>query len=115
MSGRSWKRYLLLVVFSFGVSLGFSAPAIALSLDEAKTSGLVGEKVDGYLGIVGAPSSEVRALVDSINQQRRAEYQAIAARNGTDLRTVEALAAKKAIERTPPGYFVESSGGWTRK
>jgi uncharacterized protein len=40
----------------------------------ARTSGQVGEKTDGYLGIVGASTPALRAMVDDLNIKRRAVY-----------------------------------------
>jgi uncharacterized protein YdbL (DUF1318 family) len=92
-----------------------SAPAFALDLGQAKSQGLVGETASGYLGVVSG-GGDVQQLVNSVNAQRRAEYQSIAQRNGTSLQAVEALAGKKAIERTPPGQYVQlPSGQWVRK
>ena len=90
-------------------------PAFALSLDEAKSKGLVGEKANGYLGVVVPGSQEAQSLTNEVNQKRRQAYQDIAARNRTQLETVEALAGEKAIQNTKPGHFVESPAGWTRK
>ena len=90
-------------------------PAFALSLDEAKSKGLVGEKANGYLGVVVPGSQEAQSLTNEVNQKRRQAYQDIAARNRTQLETVEALAGEKAIQNTKPGHFVEGAGGWTRK
>jgi uncharacterized protein YdbL (DUF1318 family) len=90
--------------------------AYALSLDEAKSNGMVGEKGDGYLGAVAAaPSAEVEALVGDINGKRRAKYLEIAKQNGTEPRSVESIAGKKAIENTPAGQFVMGAGGWAKK
>lgn len=91
--------------------------ALALSIEEAKEKGLVGEQPNGYLGTVsGSSEKEVSALVESVNIQRKAKYQEIAASNGTALSAVEALAAKKAIELTKPGHYVKlSSGEWKKK
>ena len=91
------------------------APALALSLEEAKARGLVGEKPNGYLGVVNSDSQEARSLTNDVNQKRRQAYQDIAARNKTQLEAVEALAGEKAIQNTKPGHFVEGPGGWTRK
>lgn len=89
--------------------------AYALDLHTAKAQGYVGEQANGYLGIVkNAPG--VEALVNDINNRRRQEYQQIASRNKTSLQVVEALAGKKAIERTPPNQYVrDPSGNWIRK
>lgn len=92
-----------------------SMPVFALSLDEAKAKGLVGEKADGYLGVVAPGNADAKALSDDINQKRRQAYQEIASREKTDLRTVETLAGQKAIEKTTPGNFVKGPGGWVKK
>lgn len=97
--------------------LGWSEPTWAISLQEAKAQGYVGEQANGYLGLVksGAPAN-VKALMNDINARRRQEYQSIAARNNTELNVVEALAGKKAIDRTPPGQYVRlPSGKWVKK
>lgn len=89
--------------------------AFALSLDEAKSKGWVGERMDGYLGPV-VETAEVVALVKDINNQRRAEYQRIAAGNGQPVDTIQKLAAQKAYEKTPSGFYVQSpQGGWVKK
>lgn len=96
---------------------GWSAPSWAISLQDAKAQGLVGEQPNGYLGLVKAnASADVKALMNNINAQRKQEYQAIARRNNTGLNVVEALAGKKAIERTPSGQYVKlPSGQWIKK
>ena len=91
------------------------APAFAMSVEEAKTKGLVGEKANGYLGVVNPGSQEALSLTNEVNTKRRQAYEDIAARNRTQLDAVEALAGEKAIQNTKPGHFVEGPGGWTRK
>jgi uncharacterized protein len=90
-------------------------PAFAMSVEEAKTKGLVGEKANGYLGVVNPGSQEAQSLTNEVNKKRRQAYEDIAARNRTQLDAVEALAGEKAIQNTKPGHFVEGPGGWTRK
>ncbi|MCK9543729.1 MAG: YdbL family protein [Novosphingobium sp.] len=41
---------------------------------EARAAGQVGEKMDGYLGIVGGGTPALRAMVDDINIKRKAVY-----------------------------------------
>lgn len=90
--------------------------AFAIDLDQAKAEGLVGETLEGYLGIVGdSASAEVEALVEEVNARRRAEYERIARQNGIEIEEVEALAAKKAIDKTPPGGWVRLNGRWQQK
>jgi len=91
-----------------------SAPGYALNLQEAKKAGSVGEKPNGYLGVVKG-GGDVQSLVKSINDQRRKKYQQIATKNNTSVKNVEALAGKKAIDKTPKGYFVFRGGSWVKK
>ena len=94
----------------------FALPAWAISLDQAKNQGLVGEQASGYLGIVSPPGSrEVRDVVENVNLRRKDEYERIAARNGIALEQVEKLAGKRAIERSGPGDYVRlPHGGWQK-
>ncbi len=108
------------LIMALGLLLAIAMPsaqAEAITLHEAKQQGLVGEQSNGYLGIVHPPvSPEVRKLVNEINRKRRARYHSIARKTGSTLEQVEALAGKKAIEKTAPGLFVRlPSGRWIRK
>lgn len=106
---RTW-RWVIVALLLLG-----AAPAWALSLDEAKARGLVGEKPDGYLGVVSG-GGDVQALANDINQKRRQAYQDIANRNKTKLQDVETLAGQKAIENTKGGLMIQSpSGQWIKK
>lgn len=101
------------VLVALCMGTGFSA--WALSLDEAKAKGQVGEKASGYLGAVTGGNADVQALVSDINQKRKQAYEEIAKRNGTSLNSVETLAGEKAIQNTKPGNMVEGPGGWMKK
>jgi uncharacterized protein YdbL (DUF1318 family) len=92
-----------------------ASSAFALSLDEAKANGLVGEKPNGYLGAVNPSNAEALALIKDVNQKRRQAYEDIAKRNGTNVQAVQTLAGEKAIQNTKPGNFVEGPGGWSKK
>ncbi|RMH59442.1 MAG: DUF1318 domain-containing protein [Zetaproteobacteria bacterium] len=100
--------------------LSFAAAPItdawSADLRSAKQAGLIGERLDGYLGFVRAAPPDVRALVREVNRKRRARYRQIAAQSGIALHQVELLAGRKAIAKTPSGLFVQSpSGRWVRK
>ncbi len=92
-----------------------ASPSFALSLDEAKANGLVGEKPNGYLGAVNPSNAEAQALIKDVNQKRRQAYEDIAKRNGTNVQAVQTLAGEKAMQNTKPGHFVEGPGGWIKK
>ena len=109
----TWKRVITVGVVLWG--LVAVQPLFALTLDEAKSKGLVGEKSDGYLGLVSPGSGEAQALANEVNQKRRQAYEEIARRNGTSISAVETLAGEKAVANTKPGNFVEGSGGWVKK
>lgn len=46
---------------------------------------------------------------------RRAEYQKVANSSGASLADVEAMAGKKAMEKTPAGQYVQVGGKWVKK
>ena len=88
--------------------------ALALTLGEAKQQGLVGEQLTGYLGVVSA-NTKASALVQDINAKRKQQYQNIAQRNGTSLNSVEQLAGKATLQKTPAGQFINLGDGWKKK
>ncbi len=104
------RTFMMLLMWAL---LGLPALAGANALDDAKAAGYLGERWDGYLGLVdrNAPQS-VRALMERVNAQRREQYRDIAARNGVDLADVEKLAGAKAIARAAPGTMVDTGNGW---
>lgn len=110
------KRLSYLLNAALVSFLLFAGAAYAADLDQAKSDGLVGERADGYLGLVksNAPADVVE-LVKAVNAKRRAEYQRIAGENGLTIEEVQALAGRKAIERTAAGQWVMPDGGWRQK
>ena len=72
------------------LGLTIAAPALAQDavISAAKAAGTVGEQADGYLGIKGTVTSDVRAAVDALNIKRRAAYTDIAAKRSTTVSSV---------------------------
>ena len=105
------KKSLLFLVAALLITC---QTGFALDLQTAKSQGLVGETLTGYLAPVKA-TPEVQELVKTINAKRKAQYKKIAQRNKTSLQAVEQLAGKKAIEKTPPGQFIKTDDGWRKK
>ena len=112
---------IALKLSSLLIALCLALPVAAMSLNEAmsalgqaKASGQLGEKPDGYLGVV-QPGGQAEAIASQINQARRAEYHRVAQKNGISVSDVEAIAGKKAIERTPAGQIVQVNGKWVKK
>jgi len=105
------------MILQVSVMLLLAMSAFAATLEEAKSAGQIGEKQDGYIGLVhNNVPADVVALVQSVNAQRRARYEQIARENGISVLDVGKLAFTRALEATRSGHFVESSPGqWTRK
>ena len=111
----SWMvRIGAIVLLALRLAIG---PAQAGPLEDAKAQGLVGERIDGYLGVVdsGAPGS-IRSLVDQINAEREAAYARIAQKQGAPVEAVAQIAGTKLIQRAPKGeYVMGADGRWQRK
>lgn len=106
------KRWLWLAAL---LGLLWAGPSNAAELAELKAAGVVGERADGYLGLVdSAAPPQARELVTQVNAKRQAEYQRIAVQHNIAMAEVEALAGKKTLAKTEPGawIYVES---WRQK
>jgi hypothetical protein len=103
------------------VSFLFSSTVFAIGLDDAKQQGLIGERDNGYLGIVTMQEvrdkvqPDTQILIDDINAKRKAVYVKLAKKNGITLQQVEKLAAAKAYEKTNSGHYLWINSKWTKK
>ena len=70
------KKTLLLCAFLVGL---VSSNVMALTLDEARTQGRVGETFYGYL-VALKTDAETEKLVTDINAERKASYQQLASK-----------------------------------
>lgn len=115
MSVKSINLAFLLI--ALGAFMAGSTVAAEVSLDSAKSQGLIGEQYDGYLGVVdAAATAQVKHLVDDVNTRRRAEYERIAQSNNISVSDVEALAGQKALRKTAAGDYIKVPGeGWRKK
>lgn len=81
--------------------------------EAARSSGAVGEKMDGYLGIVGSATPDLQRLVDDINIKRRAVYAERAQAANATLEEYAITAGCIAISRTVPGEKYQApNGSW---
>lgn len=76
----------ILVLAGAGIAIAQSGGLVASALAD----GSVGEQADGYLGIKGSASGDLRAEVDAINIKRRAAYTQRAAQKGATVKEVAA-------------------------
>ncbi|STT03174.1 Uncharacterized protein conserved in bacteria [Klebsiella pneumoniae] len=79
-----------------------SAPALALTLSEARQQGRVGETLNGYLAPL-RQDKETLALVKQINAARSESYQQLADDNNLPVDEVAKMAGQKLVARAQPG------------
>lgn len=77
----------------------------------ARAAGQVGEQPDGYLGVVGGASPELRALVNSINIQRKAAYTQKAQASGATVEQLAFTSGCNLIQQTAAGEKYKTPGG----
>lgn len=113
----SFKKVLsALPVFMAALVLCASVAFAALTVESAKSQGLIGERTNGMIGIVSVATPELTQLVTQTNAQRLEKYKAIAEKRGVDINQIEAYAGKKLIGLAAPGeYVMNAAGGWIKK
>lgn len=111
-------RSMVLIAAAATAAIAVAAPAFAQrdpAYQAARSAGQIGEQPDGYLGMVGGGSSELRALVSSINIQRKAKYTESAAAGAT----VEQMAFTsgcRLVAATSPGEkYRTPAGSWATR
>jgi uncharacterized protein YdbL (DUF1318 family) len=81
----------------------------------ARAAGQIGEQPDGYLGIVGAATPDLRALVNSINIQRKAKYTQSAAAGATVEQMAFASGCNLILKTVPGEKYQTPSGNWATR
>ncbi|MFN3988996.1 MAG: YdbL family protein [Erythrobacter sp.] len=111
-----FKAAPLAALMTFGLA---ATPALAErdpAYADARAKGEIGEQPDGYLGIVVAPTTELKKLVDDINIKRRALYSTKASENKVTLEAYALTAGCQAILRTVPGEMYRTPDGkWKQR
>lgn len=95
-----------------------AAPAAAQTpaVDAARAAGQIGERYDGYVGVVTAVSGAVRNQVATINIQRRSLYSNLAARKGVSPQDVGITAGCELLARVAVGQaYMLGDGAWRRR
>jgi len=115
---RSISRTALLAALLGLGALG-AAPAFAQDavISAAKAAGTVGEQADGYLGIKGTVSGDVRSAVDALNIKRRAAYTDLAAKRGVTVQDMAAVTGCQTLaSRVSQGQIYRiGAGNWQTK
>jgi len=96
--------------------LAVSAPAFAQrdpAYQAARSSGQIGEKPDGYLGVVGSQSGAVQSIVSDLNIRRRENYAQKAQEQGVTLQEYAITQGCILIARTQAGEkYQDPDGNW---
>jgi uncharacterized protein YdbL (DUF1318 family) len=104
----------LLVLAAAGM-MAVAVPSIAQTpaVDAARQTGQVGERFDGYMGLVGSPSAVVRSQVSAINIRRRALYSNLAASRRVAPNEVAIAAGCQLLARVQVGQaYMLVDGRW---
>lgn len=107
--------------FVAALAMAFAAPAALAGppeIDAAKERGVVGERVDGYLGVVSGASIDAatQRKVEEINAKRRKVYEDLARQQGATVEQVAFVTGEKLTNQTPAGqYIFDQSGSWKKK
>ncbi|HEI6964250.1 TPA: YdbL family protein [Yersinia enterocolitica] len=115
VGGKQGRVRAILGCMILSVSLLFSSMAFALSLEQAKQQGRVGETLSGYLAPV-KKDPETLALVEQINIARAEKYQEVAQKNHISTEDVAQLAGQKLVNRAAAGEYVRGiNGQWMKR
>lgn len=108
------------LLLSLAAAASVAMPALALAQDPAtiltaRRAGQIGERYDGYIGYVTAPSPALRRQVDAVNIRRRSLYSNLAAKRGVSPQEVGITAACSLLRRIGVGeYYLPGQGSWQR-
>jgi len=114
MSIDSKYRKALSATVAALVLAGVATPVLAQrdpAYAAAREAGQVGERVNGYLGIVGSANADLQRVVDDINNQRRQVYTQRAQAEGATLEQYALTAGCLAISRTVAGEKYQAPDG----
>ena len=97
---------------------GVAAPSTAQTpaVDAARQARQVGERYDGYLGLIGTPTATVRSQVSAINIRRRALYSNLAASRRVAPHEVGIAAGCQLLARVQAGQaYMLPDGQWRQR
>ena len=105
----------VMMMVAAAVALGGLSVAASAQRDPAyaaaRAGGEVGEQPDGYLGLVGAASGDLRALVNNINIQRKSAYTQKAQASGATVEQLAFTSGCNLILQTNAGEKYKTPGG----
>jgi len=105
-------------IISSGPDIAFAQSQDSKRLvDQAKTDGIVGETVAGYLALVtGRAEPDIVNAMNDINIRRKAVYTQLARDRNVSIDVVAKLTGEKLIAEAPKGQKVlDENGSWKTK
>ena len=97
-------------LIAFGALAG---SAVAADYASAKAAGQIGEKIDGYVAVVGASSAELNRIVDDTNIKRKAVYSSKAQEQHVTIEEYAFATGCNLIAKTAPGEKYQApDGSW---
>lgn len=106
--------FALAMVFTLA---GVANTASAITLDEARVQGLVGERPDGLVGAVSSnASTDIAAMIAEINAARLESYRRLSSKDNAPVAAVQAIAGEKLMAKARENgwYVMNSNGSWSR-
>lgn len=107
MNAKAILTATALLIGTAGIAQAQRDPAYAA----ARAAGQLGEQPDGYLGIVGAGSAELRGIVNNINIQRKSAYTQKASASGATVEQLAFTSGCNLIAQTSAGEKYRSPDG----
>jgi len=103
---------LAALVLATGAAAQTRDPAYAA----ARAQGEIGEKMDGYLGVVSGGTPALEKMVDDLNIKRKAVYAQQAAAAHATVEDYAFTSGCQLIARTQPGEKYQApTGGWATR
>lgn len=111
------KRRTLIAATAIALAVGGAAGTAWAERDPAyaaaRSAGQVGEKTDGYLGLVGAGNQALKDMVDDLNIKRKAVYAEKAKVQHATLEEYAFTSGCLLISQTQPGEKYQGpDGSW---
>ncbi|MGH6939221.1 YdbL family protein [Hypericibacter sp.] len=108
---------LLALVLSAFAATGPARGADDAQLNSLRAQGTIAERFDGYVMVKdNSTGATAQSVVDRVNAERRAIYEARAKAQGVTANEVGQVYAGQIIQKAPKGtWFLAADGSWTQK
>lgn len=101
----------IVAALSGAALLALGTQAAAAEYASAKAAGLIGEKADGYVAVVGAGDAELRRIADDTNIKRKAVYSEKAQAQHVTIEEYAFATGCTLIAKTTPGEKYQTPDG----